>query len=337
MRILVIGATGYVGTHVVRALAAANHAVSAVTRDRSRAAALERLGAAPVMARDLHDPEVRGAALAADCTIYCARVIDADGGRTAERRVVEAVLDVLAGRDKAFVFTSGTGVLGQMTGGDWLDDCFAEDDPFVPAAAFRERVATEELVRAAAGRGVRGIVVRPPSIWGGGLSSHALHVYRSVRERGAACYVGAGLNCYTNVHVEDLSELYRLVAERGVAGAVYHATGGEVPNRWLAEAVARGAGVATASITLAEAASLWGEFNARYVMAASSRTSSPRSRAELGWTHTHFDMLAETETLVRGLHRDDAETQRALGRRPSGLVFSGPATLEERVGSFENG
>ena len=82
---------------------------------------------------------------------------------------------------KTMLFTSGSGVLMQRTWGAWSADSFAEDDPFTPEPLAARRVDTEHLVRAAPARGVRGIVLRPPMLWGLGDHGHLSQIYRSVR------------------------------------------------------------------------------------------------------------------------------------------------------------
>ncbi len=210
-----------------------------------------------------------------------------------EHQAVAALLDRMQGSGKTFIFTSGTGVLGQRTEGGWSQDSFSEYDSFVPARTLVRRVETEDLVRAAEQRGVRGMVIRPPLVWGPGDHGHIANIYRSVAVTGAACYVGPGLNCYSNVHIDDLTDLFERVLDRGVAGALYHAVAGETPNRWIAECVARDLGCETRSVSLTEAFDIWGKFATLIVMAASSRSRAIRAREELGWTPQHADMLSQ--------------------------------------------
>ncbi len=117
-------------------------------------------------------------------------------------------------------------------------------------------------------------------------------VYRSVSAVGAACYVGNGLATYSNVHVSDVARLFELAAVKGEGGALYHAAAGEIPNRWIAEAVARDLGCKTRSVTLSEAREIWGEFGA-LIMSVSSRVRDARTRQALGWSPQHLDMLSE--------------------------------------------
>lgn len=81
MNVLVAGAHGAVGEHLVRALAARGHAVSAGVRDADQFDAMRKLGAEPVML-DLATPEQFDAALSgADAVVFAA----GSGGKDLER------------------------------------------------------------------------------------------------------------------------------------------------------------------------------------------------------------------------------------------------------------
>src|SRR3546814_11421310 len=119
------------------------------------------------------------------------------------------MMDRIEGTGKNFIFTSGTGVLSQRTDGDWSEDSFAEEDEFVPSKYIGARKQTEDLVRAAAERGIRAFVVRPPLIWGNGGCPAITNFYKSATKTGAVCYLGRGLHLYSNVHVADLTDRKR--------------------------------------------------------------------------------------------------------------------------------
>jgi hypothetical protein len=214
----------------------------------------------------------------------------------AEAEAVHRLLSLLEDSAKAFVFCSGTGVLSRRTEGDWCELTVSDYDDFEPLRQLTGRVAVEDAVTGAHDRGIRGMVVRPPAVW-----SHAkphmlvTNVLDVARRIGFAPYIGRGLNLYSNVNAEDLGEVFRHVVERGQIGATYHAVAGEVPNRWIAEVVARQVGVPTRSITMDEAIEYWGKFYALIVAGVSSRSRSVRTQREFGWTPRHVDMLDSAE------------------------------------------
>ncbi|RYE42782.1 MAG: NAD-dependent epimerase/dehydratase family protein [Hyphomicrobiales bacterium] len=212
-----------------------------------------------------------------------------------ELDTISAMLDELEGTGKTFIFTSGTAVLSQRTDGEWSEDVFAEEDEFVASKYIGRRRNTEDLVRAARYRGIRGIVVRPSMIWGYGGCPMLKNMYRSAAQTGAVCYVGRGLNLYSNVHVDDVAELFHLALEGGKPGALYHAVSGETNFRTIAEAVARDLDLSTRSIDLAEAIRIWDKFTALIAFSVCSRLRAPRSRAEFGWVPDpdRLDILEE--------------------------------------------
>lgn len=297
MKIFVIGGTGLIGGHAARAMVAAGHAVSSLARSDSAEAKLAGWGIAAIRG----DAEDRAAIARgideAETVVFAPSLGDA------ETVLVDWIVEHMADSGKSLIFCSGTGVLGQRTGGIWSEDSFAETDDFVPQRAISARWELEGRVRAASSRGLaRGIVIRPPAVWTH-ERPHMLvtGVLAAVRESGAACYVGQGLNMYSHIHAEDLGEVFRHVAEAGQDGAVYHAVAGEIPNRWIAETVARLTGVPTRSITMDEAIALWGKFATLIVYGCSSRSRSPRTRQEFGWVPKHTDMLAAAEASLIAL------------------------------------
>lgn len=278
MRILVFGATGYVGGHAARWLAKEGHAVTVAVRQEAAAKTFRRegveaiVGDARVMAYtpSFFEPY--------DGVLWAAQLMLEE-----EEAVCSAILRALVKTKKVFIFTSGTSLLSQPTDGEWSEDSFSEYDDFLPRRQVAPRRAIETMVRVAAHSGVRAMVVRPPLIWGRGGCRIIEDLYHSARKTGAVCYVGRGLNLYTHVHVDDLSALYHLAFESGQAGALYHLGSGEVNFRTMAETIARHLGIGTRSLTNSEAADVWDQFMGPIVFSGCSRTRAPRSRLELGW------------------------------------------------------
>lgn len=278
MKVLVLGATGYVGSHVAKHLLDSGYAVSGLARRPAAADKLRAAGIQPIPG-DLDDVSSSVALLQnTDIVVFCPQL-----ALQIEHTLVRVMLEVLEGSGKTFIFTSGTGVLSQRTDGAWSEDTFAEDDAFVPSKYVGFRCETEKMVRSAASRGVKAMVIRPPLIWGNGFNNVIRAIYHSAKKTGAVCYLGAGLNLYSNVHVDDLAEVFRLMIEKGSPGALYHAVSGEANYRSMAECAARSLGVETRSVEYAQAKELWGDFLTLIAFAMCSRSRCPRTRFELGW------------------------------------------------------
>lgn len=298
IHILLFGANGFVGSHVARALIEAGHEVTALARDERSAAGIRALGAAPVEGQIEDGALMARLAREHDGVVFAARVEFAR-----ESELLDPMLQALRDSGKPFLMTSGTSCLSIDTPqGEWNQESFAEDDSFDSQLWTRVRTDSEALVRASAHSGVRGIVIRPPMIWGnGGGNGQVPWVFQAVPKAGAACYLGLGLNLYTNVHVEDLAQVYVLALDRGRPGALYHAVAGEVCWRTIAEAVAQVMGCDPRSISYDEMCALWGKLDAPYRFAVSSRSRAVATRRDLGWAPRHLDLI---DDILNGSYRE---------------------------------
>ncbi len=181
----------------------------------------------------------------------------------------------LVGSDRPLIVTSGTGLVAPAPG------CLASesDEP----SNFNPRVASEQAAASVASRGVRVSVVRlPPSVHGDGDHGFVPMLIGFAREKGAAAYVGEGLNRWASVYRLDAAQLYRLVREKNAAGSRYHAVADEgVPFKDIAGVIGRRLNVPVVSKSAEEATQHFGWF--AHFAALNGPASSDRARALLGW------------------------------------------------------
>ncbi len=282
MRVFVTGATGFVGSAVVRELLGAGHQVLGLARSDAGAAALGAAGA-EVHRGSLEDLEsLRKGAAAADGVIHTAFIHDfaafAASAKT-DQIAIEAMAAALAGSGKPLIVTSGC--LGTPTEAD------------VPPAGFPRK--SDEAGVAAAAQGVRAMVIRlPPSVHGDGDHGFVPALIALARDKGFSMHVGDGANPWSAVHRLDAAKLYRLALEKGAAGARYHGVADEgIPTRRIAEIIGKRLNVPVVSKTPEEATQLLGFIG--HVLAAGVPCTSTRTRAELGWTPTEPGLVHDME------------------------------------------
>jgi nucleoside-diphosphate-sugar epimerase len=284
MPVFVTGATGYVGSSVVRELRKRAHEVRALARSDASAGKLHGLGIHAVRG-DLRDLDVlREEAAKADAVLHIAQEQSAEGVAV-ERAALEAMLDALR-PGRAFVYTSGVWVYG--TRGDAV---IAEDAPLAPLGLVAWRPAHEELVLSQDGR-LRAIVIRPGIVYGdgGGIPGGMVENARN----GTLRVVGNGANRWPTVRHDALAELYGTVVDKRVARGVYNAArGASVPYLEIAHAASRAAGGdgSVAHVTLEDARAQMGGFADALV--SDLNVDSGKAARDLGWEPHRPTLLEE--------------------------------------------
>lgn len=289
MKIFVTGATGFIGSAVVRELISAGHQVIGLARSDAGAKSLASVGA-QVHRGDLTDLEsLRKAAAASDGVIHTAFNHDFSNYAASaqmDMRAIETLGEALAGSGRRLVVTSGTLAL-QRKGA-----VMTEED--APDPAFPRK--SEDAALAVSSRGVNVSVVRlPPSVHGDGDHGFVPRLIAIAREKGASAYIEDGLNRWPAVHRIDAASLYRLALEKGSAGiSYYHVVGDEgIAVRDIAEVIGRRLNLPIVSKSREEAAGHFDWLGRFFAM--DGPASSKRTQEQLGWEPKQVGLIADLE------------------------------------------
>jgi nucleoside-diphosphate-sugar epimerase len=269
MHVFVTGATGYIGSAVVRELIGAGHTVVGLTRSDKGAEALKEAGA-EVHRGTLDDLDsLRAAAAAVDGVIHLAfqhDFSDFAASLTTDLRAVETMGAALKGSGSPFVITA------HLNGE-------ASENAALTLAGVRSSVVSLSLsVHSESDK--HGFIPRLITI---------------ARTKGISAYVGDGSNRWTAVHRLDAAHLFRLALEAAPAGSRLDGVGDEgVPFRDIAGVIGRHLNLPVVSISREEADAHFGSFLGM-VAAVDRPRSSAQTQELLGWRPVHPRLLPDIE------------------------------------------
>jgi nucleoside-diphosphate-sugar epimerase len=279
MRVLVTGASGFIGRVACDELRTRGHEVVALVRRPGS----EPEGAEAVRG-DLTDPESLRAALEQvrpDSVIHLAAEIGSQrNAARIEAANVEGMRALIsacvAGGSPKLVFAS------TVVTGDAHGDLLEEDRPLPVETAYgRSKQEGERMLRES---GLPHVVIRPGHVYGAGGWFVEEFVTR-LRQPGRFAVIGRGDNWWDVVRVEDVAAALADAAERAPDGAVYHVADDE-PIRYfdfvslIADALGTGP-PRRVPAALARIAAGAGPVRA---VVRSARTSNARIKRELGWS-----------------------------------------------------
>jgi nucleoside-diphosphate-sugar epimerase len=285
MKIALTGATGFIGSHILKELHSHGHEVTALVRNDTEAASVAVNGAIPALV-DLYD-------MAAVVKVFS----DADGAaHTAspgdetsadlDSAVIDAAIGAFGTSGKPYAHISGLWVFGSNTS-------INEESPYnAPTMVAWKQAIDQRIVDES---GMRGVLIVSGTAYGDGGGGIPGVLLGSPRDtEGNLIMLGSGGQHWATVHVADLAAVFRYVLENDTARGKYVIGNGLTPNvAELTEAAAAAVGAPGAVPgSEEEARTRLGDYFAE-VLLLDQATTAAKARATLGWKPTRPGLIDE--------------------------------------------
>ncbi len=293
MKILIIGATGYIGSTIVENFKKRNVELYGLARSEKSAEKIKEMGITPISG-DIFKPEtLKVATEQVDAVIHVAAPGDPfnDGAPAfdEDHEAIRVILDTMKGTNKTFIYSNGAMVVGDLEKIGEAGTQVSEDEPANnPPSFVAKRVETENMVLQAAEYGVKTIVIRIPHVYGKGKNFILPFLIDAAIKEGKVFYINSGENIISFVHVKDLAEMYWLALEKSNPGELYHPASFDMNMKDIATSVSEkmGLGGQTQSIDFEEAKNIFGEAPA-LVIGINGSLNSDKASNLLNWVPKH--------------------------------------------------
>ena len=214
--VLVTGASGFIGRHLVKRLDAIGKNVTCLVRPTSNTDSLKQLGCQIVYGDTVQDPQsVKQAVQGQDVVFHLAAsthairakdMVEMNAGGT------ESVLEACASCQSPprLIYVSSIAAAGPNSG----STPHHESGTGNPISHYgRSKSAGERMAKEFAKR-IPISIVRPPIVLGGG-DRHGFGMFHSIDTTGWHFVPGFGSNCFSTIHVDDLATALIDVEDRG--------------------------------------------------------------------------------------------------------------------------
>lgn len=314
MRVLVTGATGFLGLHVCRRLVAQGHSVTILRRASSNTGALAGLALRHEIGEITDPGSTERAARGQDAVIHAAahrphwgdpEGLEYEVNVRGTQNVVDACIRNRVGRLLHVSSVAAVGIPDEPTPAD-------EDFPFnLERSGLHYHISkrrAEDVVMAGVARGLDAVIVNPTGIYGpAGSFYRGGEMIQKVRgTRVLRCFSGG----ICIVHVEDVTDGLLAALNHGVIGQRYILGGENLTYRTLMEKTANAIGVKRWFVPLpaivtgmaAGIAEPWGRLRGRqpvisyadhYYTCRFSFYDSGKARRILGFRPRAFDAILE--------------------------------------------
>ncbi|MEJ5052350.1 NAD-dependent epimerase/dehydratase family protein [Chryseobacterium culicis] len=281
-KVLITGITGYIGGTIAKKLLDKNYEVTGLVRNEAHVQELKSLGIKAIVG-DIHNEDLIKTAVAdVDAVIHNADSAD-------DAYAADNLIKALEGSHKTFIFTSGSAIFGGKENGKRSNFVYTEDFPLTPRLEMASRVLINNYVLQSVQKDIRSIVIVPTMVYGKGLGikKDSIQIPALVnfsQEKGHGVYFEEGENIWSNLHVEDLADLYVLALEKAKGGSIYYAENGSSSIKNIAENISKKYNLKPAkSLSIQDAVNKFGPAGGYFGFASNSICSADKARTELDW------------------------------------------------------
>lgn len=303
MKVLVTGANGFTGSHLVKALEQRGDRVVALVRKSSNLARLSDCNVHLVYGEITDRDALRSAMTGVDTVFHTAAYVELGiVDETEMQRVnvegTRAVLEVAQAAVAKVIYCSTIGIFGD-TGGKVVDETFKRTQINFASAYDRTKYAAQQLVDQFATQGLDVVSILPSGIFGADDPHFGPVVQQFLKGR---LKLWAGGDRITGiVHVDDLVAAMILAAEKGKTGEQYIISTGDLTTREMFEILAKETGISVPNEAPKPLVRLLGNLldpigrilkwqpplsreRVHYVYDRCVRVDATKARQELGWT-----------------------------------------------------
>jgi len=280
-KVLILGATGFIGSAISKKLINDGHCVTGLARSNQAQKVLESFDMS-VLRGDIRKPEEWVAQLKDFDAVIQTAITWSDDMDQVDQHLIQSIISVLnsSENEKTLIYTGGCWVYGE-TG---LESA-TEESSYSPIPEFSWMV--DIAAEAGQQQNLRWMVVHPAMVYQDidGVLEHMVDDAVNAKQ---IRVVGDEQTCWTMVHREDLAQLYALVLERGEKGHHYNGAGIESVNvSLIAKAIANRFNVSDQLeyLSAEQAMAEWGSWAKGYALSQSM--SSQKAMTQLGWSPRH--------------------------------------------------
>jgi len=229
MKVLVTGATGFLGGHLAERLAVMGKDVRALVRNPTRAKRLKESGIEVAVGDLLDHATLVSASRGVEVIYHCAGMVKDWGKKDlfyqANVQGTKNLLEAALRNGCKIVHTSSLTVLGIHRSAKPVDETFPYAqrpvDPYTETKIQAEKLALEYV-----GKGIPIVVVRPGFIWGPGDTTILPRVLTHLKKR-RLFLISGGKNLLSLSYCSNVVDGLIAAAKSGTSGRVYHITDGE--------------------------------------------------------------------------------------------------------------